>query len=108
MGPKSRKSSGIGIVLGAVMIGLVAGCTVPAPTPQKAQIHDTNYYQANPLNKAQLNRKWGRPLTIITLDRGVTQWIYPLNPAPVNGYQYFLVRNGQVISSGIWITDVSS
>ncbi|MBI9082107.1 MAG: hypothetical protein JEZ11_00835 [Desulfobacterales bacterium] len=108
MGSTGRKSLWVGILFAAMAAGLVAGCTVPAPVPQKAKIHDADYYRTHPLSETQLNREWGRPLTVMTLDRGVTQWVYPLSPAPVNGYQYFLVRNGQVISSGIWITDISS
>ena len=103
-----RNSLWAGILLAAMAAGLVAGCTLPAPVPPRAQIHDADYYGANPLSETQLGREWGRPLTVIPLGQGVAQWIFSLNPAPVTGYQYFLIQNGQVISSGIWITDVSS
>jgi hypothetical protein len=94
------------VFLGAAF-GILAGCSGIKPLPPNATIRDAAYYQANPMNARQVKQDWGTPLAVMALNQDISQWIYPLRSAPVSGYQYFLICDGDVLVSGVWLTDVA-
>lgn len=104
-----KQTLGAGMIALAIVIaaGLTAGCAVPTAQMPGAEIHDAGYYRSHPVSQTDMKRKWGKPLVVLPIDPSVDQWIYSLGPSPVTGYQYFLVKRGRVIYSGVWITDVS-
>ena len=104
---KKTLRAGMIAVAIAMAAGLAAGCAVSSGQNPRAEIHDADYYGSHPMSQAEMKRKWGKPLGVLQLDPDVDQWIFPLGTSPVTGYQYFLVKKGKVIYSGVWITDVS-
>ena len=95
------------LVLLLAVFGIMVGCAGIKPPPPRATIQDAAYYKANPMTVDRVKQDWGLPLAVMDLNEDVCQWIYPLRSAPVSGYQYFLVRDSEVVVSGVWLTDVS-
>jgi hypothetical protein len=61
------------------------------------------YYLKHELKVEKLDRIWGKPVLVETLDNGLERRVYEIeNPFPENlRYRFFMVSDGKVVSSGI-------
>lgn len=88
-------------IITASMLTLIAFALV-AGTASAAGLSE-RYYQKHELKIEKLDRIWGKPVLVETLDNGLQRRVYKVeNPYPENmRYRFFMARDGRVVSSGI-------
>lgn len=74
-------------------------------TAQNIQVNDIShaFYERHPMTLAEVETTWGQPALVISGDGGLEERIYKIaNPYPSGfEFRYFIVKGGQVVSSGI-------
>jgi len=58
------------------------------------------YYEKNPTSIAEIDRVWGRPVSVRSLDNGMEERYYP-SPLREGQYQNFICQDGRVIAAGL-------